>query len=437
MNKEHGQFKYLTEQQKKKDLYTGKYITDEKSDHYKFMLEHIFKGECAVYDSNIVTSWMFKLVADKYAQYVSNPCWDIKYNFYQNVVDITAMNKSIILLERNDKEELVWKYVKAEKHCKIDWDDYIFTIFKETDGILFKNDYTLIQKYYIEWWVQNIESKLYKWIHTWIVNSSDVPLTTIPQTRNIDAQINTWLPKALFVKERDEISKFDEIKRTVFSMDRLENMIDNELLSNIEKYTIINNVNPKNVDSAEDVLDSKTIINVARWKDAAPQASVEFVWNKNELVETAIEYLKEKKKEDISSKTSLPREFLWKDSTWNSTSTESRKMIFDDFVSKITSIRDLLDEQIYEIVEVLEWETKLIDYNYVWWQVLKSDPIKLLEELKLARECGWTTNENAIKRYMNITDPKELAKFIWLIKAENDNWINTDWDKTDTEETEE
>ena len=109
--------------------------------------------------------------------------------------------------------------------------------------------------------------------------------------------------------------------------------------------------------------------------------------------------------------------------------TETVKLLNDDFVAKIKSIRDILDKQNSKIIKVLLEENREWVYDYVWGDVLQKDKKQLLEELKLAQECWYTTKENAIKRYMDITDPKELQDFISLIEQDNDKWINNNWNE--------
>lgn len=421
---------YLAQQSRKRAKYKWNYLDIQdfpKDVNVQFLLSHVFKGNKDLYKANVYCSGYYRSIIDTKKDFVWVPRFAKKMKGFSDlIVDEQIFNKMVVVLERAEDGEPVYRHVSAECHLKVWEDDLLFFTFKNLDSNTFwfsqdSNDYTLIQRYFKEGEFQFIESKLYKGFNSNFQMSQQVSLETFHHTKNIKPLINTGYSKTIFVDEIDCPSKVDNLCKAISNIDLLKNVINNDLIGNMEMYTIINGC--MNKESLEATNSEKKLWNT----DPNTPISVEFVKNENKLIETAIKYIEDIEIPNLAFNAPVPIESISKVSA-NWISEGSRDQINARVSSDVIGIRNRIDCLFDDIFDVLENESGFERPEIVWWEVFKKDNAKILEEIEHEQKLGLIDPIGAVQKWRRLDSREEAEEFFNnFLKLTNDTNATVPW----------
>lgn len=423
----------LADQSAKKKLITGKYINDTLNENFQYIKGKFYPNEDLKKVQTLVSgSGVFESVANTISYYMGNPKTNFFFPTMSLARDFCALWFATFGLERID-----WKlkvvYLPAENYIDKDGTDYIIRSY-ELETVTYwtqiNRRYFFLVTSYI-WWV--IENKLYQWdtkSFVDIATLSEVSLDTIPETNNLEPIINTWLDQVFRKIQEDKLDQFpvsiiDQIKQIVYSMDRNINMFDTQFLQNVESFVIMKwlSVPTKLIENYE--TNGRKIDFRELWRyipaETDQSAGIEFVQNNNNLIKDAIAY-DDTRLARVSSITNIPMDFLgWMGTAW-AVWEGSRELLHWSFVKKIVSIRELFDEYITKVIDILKKENKEIKDNYSRDDVFSKNTKQLAEELKIVRDIWLVSKRTALKRYLSLDDSEidielKLIEEEWLTNA--------------------
>jgi len=250
-----------------------------------------------------------------------------------------------------------------------------------------------------------------------MLNSTQVPLDTIYETKFLKDYIDTWIEKVFYLCKEDTREQFPKsiikkIENIVYAVDRKLLVMELEFLKHWEVFRIFKNIN----------LPIKVLNRYAEWKGLdlwelwhnilwLENSSIEYISNKNELIQDMMNE-NEKQIRLISSMTSVPVDFLWLESKeWN-IGQWSRTLLQWAFLKKIQRYRNFLDKS-FEPVEYIIWE------DTSWEDIFVKSDNELIAELKIAREIKVISQLKSIQMYMWV-DEEQAQKELDLIREEDD-----------------
>ena len=387
----------LEKQVIQKRLITNEYLKDPNNENYKYIQEKFFKWQEDKTNILNTWSWLFSSVAQVMSNYVWDIISDLDFPIQKVVEDYVCLWKWIMAIARIDWKPKI-QYIPAENHISKKNGDYIYRAYLHYTPNRVR-EYYILETIYIGWIIEN---KLYK--KNWL-EYTEVWLDTIEETQDLQAVINTWYPKTLFVIEDDNleqepITMIDKIKDIVYSIDRKIVMFDTQFIKNVESFLLL-----KWIPVPQDIMEYSENGWIVKPIDLSKRvlfwdvdSSIEFINNSNDLLSEAIEY-EEKQIKKISSLTTIPMDFLGWIWTAGAIWEGSRELLHWAFIKTIKNIRKLLDKNIVWIYETIGWE-----YQYTWEDIFTKDSAKVIEELKIARESGLISQATAVKRYLWLDD---------------------------------
>lgn len=417
----------LADQSAKKKLATGKYINDPLNDNFQYIQWKFYPNEELKKVQTLVSgSWLFESISNTISYSVGNPKTNFFFPTASLAKDYCALWFATFWLERID-----WKlrvvYLPAENYIEKDGIDYVIRSY-ELETIMYwsqiNRKYFFLVTSYIG---GTIENKLYQWDTKNFVDVAkltEVPLDTLPETNNLEPIIVTGLDRVFRKIQEDKLEQFpisliDQIKQIVYSIDRNINMFDTQFLQNVESFVLMKGISlpTKLIDKYENTgkIDFRDLW---RYITADADGSIEFVENSNSLIKDAMLY-ESTKLQRVSSITNIPIDFLWWMWTAWAVWEGSRELLHWSFIKKIISIRELFDEYITQVIDILKKEDNEIKDNYSRDDVFSKNTKQLAEELKIAREIWLISNRTALKRYLSLDD-SEIDIELWLIA---DEWV--------------
>lgn len=430
------EFDRLIEVSQLQNLCDNSYLRDEENENFKWIKQQFFywdKNDTKLFN---VGSWLFWTIQNVFTAFVGNPNIWKEFDISERVNDyIATWYCAFVLFRENGK---LW--VRREPSESVSYENWIYRVIKiyikekeesnnKLVGVsLVKKTYVLVQTYNV--W--SIENKLYevKWLYqisSW-TNIIEVPLDTIYETKDLKPIEKTWFefPTIFLIKNKENelltriVSVIKKVVNMVYAIDRRVVMFDNQFLNNVESFILMKNI----------VLPKKIIEKYNEWKKinfrdlwriitANDDWWIEFINNKNELIDKAIEY-EEKQIRRISALTTIPTDFLWLDNAHGAIGEWSRTSLHSAFIKSVEQIRDIFTKWLKPILEILQKEDTDKQYwkEIVWNDVFSKDYKSLVYELKVARDAWIITQLRAIQKYLWI-DKKEAEKELIAIQEEN------------------
>lgn len=430
------EFNRLVEVSQLQNLCDNSYLKDEENENFKWIKQHFFYGDKNDTKLFNVWSWLFWAIQNVFTSFVGNPNIWKKFNISERVNDYIATWYCAFVLFREG-----WKlWIRREPSESVSYENWVYKVIKiyvkdvessssKLVGVATtKKTYVLVQTY----WAGTIENKLYevKWLYqisSW-TNITEVSLQTIFETEALQPIEETGFefPTIFLVKNKEDelmtriVSVIKKVINMVYAIDRRVVMFDNQFLNNVESFILMKNI----------VLPKKIIEKYNEWKKvnfrdlwriltANDDGGIEFINNKNELIDKAIEY-EEKQIRRISASTTIPTDFLWLDNAHGAIGEWSRTSLHSAFIKSVEQIRDVFTKGLKPILEIIEKENKDEEYNQemVWNDVFSKDDKALVDELKVARDTGLISQLRAIQQYLGL-DKDEAEEELLAIQEEN------------------
>lgn len=410
----------LADQSAKKKLVTGKYVNDPLNDNFQYIKWKFYPNEELKKVQTLVSgSGLFEAVANTISYYTGNPKTNFFFPTNNLAKDYCALWFATFWLERIDGNLRV-VYLPAENYIEQDGIDYVIRSY-ELETVMYwsqiNRKYFFLVTSYIG---GTIENKLYQWDTKSFIDIAtliEVPLTTLPETNNLEPIIVTWLDKVFRKIQEDKLEQFpisiiDQIKQIVYSIDRNINMFETQFLQNVESFVIMKGISlPTKIINKYEEHWKIDFRDLGRYITADVDGSIEFVQNNNELIKDAISY-ESTKLARVSSITNIPMDFLGGMGTAWAVGEGSRELLHWSFIKKIIAIRELFDEYITQVIDILKKENDEVKDNYSRDDVFSKNTKQLAEELKIVREIGLISKRTALKRYLSLDDSEidiELA----------------------------
>lgn len=417
----------LADQSAKKKLITGKYVNDSLNDNFQYIKWKFYPNEELKKVQTLVSgSGLFESIANTVSYYIGNPKTNFFFPTANLAKDYCALWFATFWLERIDGKLKV-VYLPAENYIEKDGIDYIIRSY-ELETVMYLSQinrkYFFLVTSYI--W-GTIENKLYQWNTKSFIDVAtlrEVPLDSIPETNNLEPMIVTWLDKVFRKIQEDKLEQFpisliDQVKQIVYSIDRNINMFDTQFLQNVESFVIMKGISlPTKIINKYEEHWKIDFRDLWRYITADADGSIEFVQNSNNLIKDAIAY-EGTKLARVSSITNIPMDFLWWNGTAWAVGEGSRELLHWSFIKKIISLRELFDEYITQVIDILKKDNKEIKDNYSRDDVFSKNTKQLAEELKIATEIWLISKRTALKRYLSLDD-SEIDLEFWLI---DDEWV--------------
>jgi len=422
-----------------KKFMSNKYITDTSNDNFLYIKKKFFDNKES--DTLLLNtgSWLASSVCSTYANYVWTPEMDIKYDIWKNVEDYTAYGYSVIGLRRK-WGKLEPYYVPAESYVDINWEHRIISYYsreRKEDSLNLDNvdNYVLTQDFISGYIINRLY--LIKDIYTtdWLIWNDDnykrVSLDTLPETIWLQENTPTWLDvPSLFVikndkdkKVSDMVGMLEKIKNIVYSIDRKIVMFDTQFLQNVESFVLLKWLTlPRKLMETYNKKWKLNFKDLWRYITTDESWGIEFINNRNELIETAIEYEKTQIQK-IWAITTLPTDFLWLESSEGNIWRWSRWLLYGTFFKYITTMRTLFEEVLIDIISVMSKEDNSISDSIIWNDIFVKSKREIADELKVARETLLISHYESVKQYMWLTD-KETEIEVEKINKENDDKVN-------------
>ena len=402
----------LALQSSKKKLVTGEYVTDPNNENFKYIRDKFYPGEKVEKVRTLVSgSGIFEAVANTIAFYVGNTSLPIKLPINSCVIDYIALWYACMWFQRKDGKLQV-TYLPAESYIKDNGIDKIIRAYTVKEKYM--TDYYYLITSYL--WGQ-IENKLYKSNTIQFTDVNEVPLDTLDETSNLLPLVNTGLEQTFFLLTDDEldptpVSLTDKLKAIVYSIDRNINMFDTQFLQNVESFVLLKGINlpTKLIEKYEEhwKIDFRDL---GRYITTDQDWKIEFINNQNDLLDKAIGY-EETKIARVSSISNVPMDFLGGMWTAGAIGEWSRELLHGSFIKRILGVRELFDDTITKIIDIMKWEDSSLVDQYSWDDVFSKNTKQLVEELEIAINSGIISRRTAMKRYLWYTDEEvdiELA----------------------------
>jgi len=418
------------------ELITWEYLHDTKNSNFLYIRNKFFKEDWLDiipwndrYESDTFTkaqllnvwSWVFTMVSETIAKYVWDPWIDTYFPTKKLVRDYITLWFAIFDLER-----INWKikvnYLPAHNFYERDWKYNVLSFYERFDENGWIEEYFLQRSY--KWSI--IENKLFRveiqskhiWRNMWefnaLENATEVPLNTLVQTDWLQPIVDTWLSQTFFIiresKLYPERSLIEKIKDLVYSIDRKEVMFETQFLQHIESLLLLKNIDlPLKLLKIKEEWEKISLSSIWRIITGNDQSSIEFINNVNPLIIDAVSQ-RLHQLEEISSITWIPLDFLaWNERVW-SIWEDSRAMLHWNFVKTITWIRELFDEVLEQLLDIIENENWSINKLYVWEDIIvKSDKVLAEEVFMTYWKMRLISRKTALKRYLKLSD-EELVE---------------------------
>lgn len=405
---------------------TNEYLTSSKNRSTKsdYSLQFFYiKNKFFYWESeqkaSLLNTWsnLFSTISDIYADYVWQPVRWQEANIANMVKDYVSLWFAAFCLERIN-QELRIVYVPAKGYFRENWVDRIARFYEWEEGIS-DDYYILLQSFYDGY----IENKLYKTLTFDVLNLDvEVTLDAIAETANLQPIVYTGIEwQSLFVVKEDEreqnpVSIFQKIQHLVLAIDRNIVMFNTQFLQNTESYTLFKGVTLPSAlyeqyDKGIKVDMSKLWRNVM-WEE---DSSIEFINNKNQLIEKAMQY-EEVMVRRVAGATSIPQEFLWLEQKNSAIWKGSRLLSHWSFIKKIEHIRSIFDKVFREVEKIMMKENGDMQQYYRPDVFAKTD-LDLLEEIEKKLTLWLLTKQRAIMSLEGLNEDSAL-KMIKSIKQE-------------------
>lgn len=429
------EFDRLVETSQLQNLCDNSYLKDENNDNFKWICQQFFYGDKSDTKLFNVGSGLFSSIQTIFTNFVGNPNIWKEFDISEYMNDYIATWYCAFVLYR--KEGVLWvRREPAESVSYENWTHRVIKIYvKDTESTTWKlvgvstvkKTYVLVQTYNIG----NIENKLYevKWLYqisSW-TNITEVSLQTIFETEHLAPIEITWFdfPTIFLIKNRENelltriTSIIKKVRNMVYAIDRRVVMFDNQFLNNVESFILLKNiVLPKK--TIEKYNDGKKVNfrDLGRILTANDDWGIEFVNNRNELIDKAISY-EEIQIRRISALTTIPTDFLGL-LDWNGwVGLGSREVLHGAFIRSIEQIRDIFTKWLTPILEVFAKESdNVFESDIVRGDVFAKNWKDLIDELKIARDAWLISQIRAIKTYMGMNE-EEAKKELLKIQEEN------------------
>jgi len=401
-------------QSQAKTLQDNSYLTNTNNENFSYIKDKFFYTEDED-KAKLLNVWsgIFSSISDTISYYVWQPATEIDFDIRKYVEDYISLWFATIWIVRSNWK-IITDYQPAKNYWNDNWVDKILRLYtKEDENII--ELYMLVTEYGI-WYIEN---KLYKLNWTSYQSDEEVWLDTLPQTKNLESRIVTWLDiSALVVVKDDEreqypISLLEKIKALVYTVDRTIVMQHVNFLQNVESFVLFKWIRrPQKLLTQYDEwkkIDFSMVWRILNWEE---WSSVEFINNTNDLITQSIEE-NENNIRRISSMTDVPVDFLWLETKDWAIWSNSRAMKQGAFIKRIEWMRTLFEKYLIPILE-LWW----YDINITRPDVLAKSDNELVEELKIAREINIISQMEAIKRYNKWND-EEAEEEIKQINEES------------------
>jgi len=419
----------LFKQSQLNKLEDNTYLTDTSNENYKYIAKKFFSWYKES-EIKLLNTWssLFSIISNIISSFVWEPDNIEGVNFQNFTKDYTALWYCCIGLKRPQGSPLHIEYLPAKYYFNHDWKDKIMRIYikekKWMTAVVDYDTYAFIKTYEVGYTL----NQLYKLPvgfsgESIFTNMDKVELTELQETENLVEKELTWLDtKAIFVIKQDPNeqypkSMFEIIQNLVYSIDRKIMVLDTQYLQNVESFILTKNIiRPQKLLKAYNEgrkLDFSEVWKIVNWQ---ADSSIEFISNKNELIDKAIETSKDQIK-TISSLTTIPVDFLWFDSTGGAVGFDSRALKYSWLQKTVQSIRDMYDTYLPIIFEMIEKEDKEFDSTYSRPDIFEKDTKALAEELTIARTQNLVSQFKAIKRYNDYSD-EETMEEVEKIKGE-------------------
>lgn len=375
-----------------KKLEDNSYLEDEKNENFQYIKGKFFANESTDKAKLLnVWSWIFGTVPNVYAWYTGNPSYDFWMNLREVVEDLTTLWFFTFAIQRvNGQLQLV--YQPAKGYLYKDWKDNIIRFYTDDAGKF----YFLMQEYGYGY----IKNTLYSTPSQYVINGTEVPLDTIPQTKWMLPVIKTGIEWSALIIGVDQLPSITQrIKNMVYAIDRHIVMNHTQYLENVESFVLLKNINlpQKHIKNYQD---GKKISFSDLWRivQGTEDSAIEFVKNGNDLIDKCIEDNQNFVRR-VSSITAIPPEFLGLETTDGAIWAWSRTLKQWSFIKKIQSIRDIIDIAIGQAMELMG-----IDEQYTRPDIFAKSSQELATELQTARSAKLISLYNAIKEYNDYTD---------------------------------
>jgi len=415
----------LADQSARKKLVTWQYVNDLLNDNFNYIKNKFYPNEDTKKVQTLVSgSGLFESVANTISYYAGNPKTNFFFPTGKLVRDFCALWFATFWLERVDGKLRV-VYLPAENYIEQNETDYIVRSY-ELETVMYwsqiNRKYFFLITSYIGW---TIENKLYQWDNKSFVDVNtlqEVPLDTLPETNNLEPIVVTWLDRVFRKVQEDKLEQYpisliDQITQIVYSIDRNINMFDTQFLQNVESFVLMKWISlPTKLINKYEESGKINFSDLWRYITADADGSIEFVQNSNDLIKDAMNY-EATKLARVSSITNVPLDFLWGMGTAWAVGEWSRELLHWAFIKKIIAIRELFDEYITQVIDILKREDNEVKDNYSRDDVFSKNTNQLVEELRTAREMWLISKRTALKRYLSLDD-SEIDIELDLIDSE-------------------
>ena len=384
----------LTAQSKLKSLETNEYLTDVLNENFGYVRDKFFKRETSDKVKLLnVGSWIFGCIAWTYAGYIGTPEGiDRGTTFTDFSNDLVTLWFCVMILEKENNKFKI-SYMPARSYVNINGVHTMVISYQDTD---IRRMYILVQEY-LPW---KVISKLYEASVYWSLEElSPVSLDTIPETRGLQEITKTGVdvPTLFLVKKRDW-SLVEKVKQIVYAIDRHYVMQHTQYIQNAESFVLFKNIRrPQMLLSDYDDGVKIDFSSIGRIINGDDDASIEFVNNTNELIETVISdndnFIRR-----ISAVTNIPVEFFGLESKEGAVGLWSRTLRHWSFMKTIEEYRGLFDKALEKIKDLMSED------QYSRPDVFPKSDQELADELVAARSEKLISHLKAIQKYNKYTE---------------------------------
>lgn len=413
---------------RKIDIVNNEYLRDPNDPNFEFIQKKFFpwmKGQDVISAVQLHNVWsgIWYSVASVISYFVGNPIGELDLDLTMTIQDLVGAGYGTIPLEKVNNQ-YTNNYIPAYNYLLRDGTSYVFRFYTQerADNVDVLDYYILRQEYGVGF----IKNDLFKFPTLDFTGKwTKVELDTLEQTMWMMDIVQTGLDKpAIWVPSfrdnlEENVSLIDKIRNLIYSIDRNMVMYDQQFLMNTESFILFQNIQPNHV-IARNIKDGRKLNfwDVSRVHFSKEQnADIKFVNNKNELIETSIEYEKVKY-EKISWITSIPLDFLTgKASSWT-IGKGSRSILHGAFIKQIKAYRDLLEPIINDIYETVQRAQPQLSVERTWPDMFAKDENELVAELSTAIKHGLMSQRKAVMKLQNIHD-EELDEELELIKQDS------------------
>lgn len=411
----------LIKQARKRRIVTNEYLDDANDPNYKLIkrLHDLNDADTAIFNS---WCWMWSTVATTYQTFVWSPKiveW-VTIDFDKLIEDYIALWFCCLWLEKKNN---IYHIFRLPAH------QYFFDEVHTVVYAYESYDMNKIQNYYLvtKYYPGYNENKLYKCDTIYDIGKQTfaVPLSSIPETSNLSEIEQTNLSQpALFLLDstnnNESTSIIDKIVKLIYSIDRRIVQIDLNLVKNVENFILMKGIRlPISLEKKYYEWDTT----VLSYKDLPrtiitdnDQASIEFVENRNALLDTAIAY-EEKQIRKISSLSLVPVDFLWLETAHWAIWQGSRTILHSAFIKRIIEIRNSIDIVLSQIQDIIG-----VDFVRVRWDVFEKNKMELVQELSTALTNNLISRKKSIEYYQWI-DEDQAEEELATINEENRNRV--------------